>query len=588
MMAAMRVSAPTLLLACAFALSSAQAAPPRRNYESLGGLERQAVDEALSERGLTIDPAPEGKLVGTIHVFNHEVFSKHDSFLQFLNHFHRTTREYSIRREVLLQPGDVYNEDRLEESTRNMRDEDLSSLMVILPVKSADPAKVDLLVVTRDVWSLRFNTDFRYEDKTLVLLTTSLSENNVLGLRKKAALAFNMDQGAYSVGPSYVDPNIAGTRLTFGVSLRAYFGRESRTHEGWSAGGNLDYPLWSLARKWGAGVAVAASNYVAREFTRDMVRTVDLATLPDEPEAKGLPVRYRARSASLSSYVRRSFGQRVIQRLMFSHVLSTSELSFTDDFPTANPVVRQEYARLLFPPSKRLSAVSLAYSVFTPRYRVYRDFDTFDLREDSRLGPSASASVTRTLGFLGSQWDYVGVGASAGYVHDLADGVQSVSLSWDAFIQDGHLTDKATAVSAKLASPVLFGAVRVVTSGALSVLVDDTFKRRYFMGGGGLRGYAIGEFEGDARFLTHAEVRTRPFPVAALRLGGLLFYDGGDAAPTVGALRFHNDVGFGLRLLIPQLNYYVLRVDWAFALNRGPLTKPGWPGRISAGFRQVF
>src|SRR6185295_11422830 len=61
-----------------------------RTLDSLGTLERQAVDDALAERGLTIDPAPEGKTVGTIHVFNHEVFSRRDGYFQLLNVFHVT------------------------------------------------------------------------------------------------------------------------------------------------------------------------------------------------------------------------------------------------------------------------------------------------------------------------------------------------------------------------------------------------------------------------------------------------------------------------------------------------------------------
>jgi hypothetical protein len=40
----------------------------------LGTLERGAVDAALAARGLAIDRAPEGKIVGFIHVVNLEVF----------------------------------------------------------------------------------------------------------------------------------------------------------------------------------------------------------------------------------------------------------------------------------------------------------------------------------------------------------------------------------------------------------------------------------------------------------------------------------------------------------------------------------
>jgi hypothetical protein len=64
-----------------------------------------------------------------------------------------------------------------------------------------------------------------------------------------------------------------------------------------------------------------------------------------------------------------------------------------------------------------------------------------------------------------------------------------------------------------------------------------------------------------------------------------LYWDGGHAANAFDDLRLHQNVGLGLRLLIPQINPYVIRVDWAFPVTSG---FPAWPGRVSFGFKQVF
>ena len=53
-------------------------------------------------------------------------------------------------------------------------------------------------------------------------------------------------------------------------------------------------------------------------------------------------------------------------------------------------------------------------------------------------------------------------------------------------------------------------------------------------------------------------------------------------------VQLHQDFGFGVRLLIPQFNAYVIRFDWAFATDSTVLTRAGWPGRISIGFQQTF
>jgi hypothetical protein len=116
-----------------------------------------------------------------------------------------------------------------------------------------------------------------------------------------------------------------------------------------------------------------------------------------------------------------------------------------------------------------------------------------------------------------------------------------------------------------------------------------------------LRGYTIGDQRGQTAALANLEVRSRPVSVASFRLGGLVFCDVGDAADSatgsgtvarvwrsLRALDPLADVGVGMRLLIPQLNSYVLRLDWAFPTVSSKLTPAGWPGRISAGFRQVF
>jgi len=88
--------------------------------------------------------------------------------------------------------------------------------------------------------------------------------------------------------------------------------------------------------------------------------------------------------------------------------------------------------------------------------------------------------------------------------------------------------------------------------------------------------------------VAHAEVRSSPLAVFSQRFGALAFYDVGDAAESFGALVLHHDVGVGLRWLIPQLASSVLRIDWAVATQDGPYTRPGLPGRISAGFLQSF
>jgi hypothetical protein len=403
------------------------------------------------------------------------------------------------------------------------------------------------------------------------------------------------------VGPTYIDRNIAGTRLTLTASARALFARDSGHAEGSSSNTVLRYPLFSLASKWGAALGAAHSDAVGRSFLGNRLRTVDLNDTPQTTEA--LPWIYRVRSFSSSASATRSFQTRLIQRVQLGYGFSVVRPSFTGDFPSADPAVRADFARQIFPRSERVSDLFAGYSFFQPRYVIYRDLDTFDLREDRTLGPSGGASAAVARRALGSDRDFVSVAANAGWSFDLAGGLQNISAGWGGRIQSGSVIDQTYSAGFYAASPMLWRVVRVVASGGATVYVDDTQNRFLGLGGdSGLRGYQINDLFGKTSAIGHVEVRSQALSVASFRLGGLVFYDVGDAAtPDQGSgfglvravrglrrLHPHNDVGLGARLLIPQLNAYVLRFDWAFPLNSTDNTPAGLPGRFSAGFQQTF
>ena len=75
---------------------------------------------------------------------------------------------------------------------------------------------------------------------------------------------------------------------------------------------------------------------------------------------------------------------------------------------------------------------------------------------------------------------------------------------------------------------------------------------------------------GRRRWSAHIEIRTMALAIWSQRIGGAVFYDVGDAAPSFADLDLHNDVGLGARWLIPQLNSTVIRIDWAVPLQDGP------------------
>jgi hypothetical protein len=590
-----------LVLALRAAPPAAAQTPPADGKRPLGRLEQESVDDALKTLGQPlIDPNPQGKTIGKVFVINEDVFSQRDWYFQLFNIFHRTTRSYILERELLLRPGDPYDQTLVEESMRNLQSPpslsiarrpvlqpELSSVVVILPIASVIPGQVDLLLVTRDVWSLRFNTNFEYQGNELVLLQTSLSENNLFGWRKYLAVGFNFDQGAYYYGPQYFDPNIAGTRWQLWASALFYTSRATDQYEGNSQIASIRRPFFSLATRWAGGIDVVHQNVVVRDFLVDSLRPVDLTATP---AMEAIPLAYRRQIAIVDGNLTRSFGVSVIQRIGAGYLVDRRSSQTLPDFGMfADPALAPEFLAEYAPISETKSEPYLHYVMFTPRYVVLRDLDTFELRENRQLGPTVDLQAGQGVPPLGADRNALDLRGSIRYAIAPAGGYAYVSFYAEGRLWEGHWIDQQGIATAYLATPQIGRLFRVVSQATIDSYRADTRRSAIVVGGGsGLRGYAIGEFRGSTAFLCHVELRTVALPIWSQRFGTLLFYDVGDSAGTLDQLFLRHDVGAGLRWLLIQANSTVIRFDWALPLVDGVVTRAGFPGRVSAGFEQVF
>jgi hypothetical protein len=577
--------------------------PTGGTVRPLGRLEQESVDEELQALGLQIDSRPTGKIVRNIYVVNQEVFSRRDWWFQFFNLFHRTTRPGILRRELLLRSGQPYDEALVEESLRNLQSPptlvladgtkfvppDLSSVVALVPVMSSQDGTVDLLAVTRDIWSLRFNTNFEFQEKTLSYLATSLSENNLFGWRKYLSLGFEMDQGRAGIGPAYFDPNIAGTRLTLVGSVTAWYARDTQRYEGNSEDASLRYPLYALARRWGGGIDFTHQDAVIRSFRGNSLRLEDLIATPGVTEQ--LPYIFRRKIAIVDASAVRAFGVMVIQRLTFGYRFDRRRSEVMPDFPVdpTNPDLAREFLAEFAPLSETRSESYLRYEMFTARYAIIRNLDTFDLRENRRLGPWLTLEIAAGLPQLGADFRAFPVSGQAGWAFGPGGGYAYAQVLGSARLRSDRAIDQRMNAEIYLASPILGRALRLVVRADADAVRADTYRRLFFLGGNtGLRGYVIGDFEGTSQLVGHVEVRSLPLEVFSQRFGGLLFYDVGHAAPSFSEIVLHHDFGIGFRWLIPQLNSSVMRVDWAVATQGTTLTRAGLPGRFSGGFLQAF
>ena len=531
----------------------------------------------MASLGVHVDPAPQGKTIGKIHVVNQDVFSKRDWYFQLFNIFHWTTRSYILERELLLRPGQLYDQALVEESTRNLQSPagiivggktvgqpELSSVVVLLPVASAIPGQVDLLLVTRDVWSLRFNTNFEYQANALTLFETSLSENNLFGWRKYLSLGFSFDQGKYYYGPTYQDPNIRGTRLTLYARALFYNSRATGEYEGNSQIAAVRYPLYSLASKWGAGVDVTHVSNVARVFQGNSLRLVDLA---GTPEIERLPYEYGRRVVVVDANAVRSFrSAAVIQRATVGYLADRRSAEVLPTFPGDAATAAAVSLRVGADPRAALGAVPALRGVHAPLRGAARSRHLRPAREP----PARSAASARGSPKGCPRWAPASPRSASAW-RPASRPRRREAMCRVTAEASGRLALRRRALDRSAGRSATSMRRRRSWAGC-----SGSWPRRRSNRSGRTRptrrsssaartacaATQIGEFIGTTVLVGHIEVRTVPIGIWSQRVGMVAFYDVGDAAPSFSDLLPRNDVGARVALADPavQLDGHPVRL----------------------------
>ena len=576
-------------------------------------------------RGLEVDPEPWGKTIDIVLVENEDVFAE-DNWLQFFNNFHYTTREYRVRQEMTIQAGEVWDQPRVEESARRLHDPLYTSVVAMLPIKSALPGHVKLLCITRDIWSLRLNTQYTIQQNALTGLSFSLSENNFLGSRDVLAASFVMDGGAIAIGPYFIDKDLFGKHITLSLRADEIITRQADkeldptmtklvpipvdptgledTHtfhsEGRDAAISVSRPLWSLATEWGWGASYTYSNAVSRLFTgTDPTnnKLQDPYELEPDPST-GLPHEYRAKSQALSLSGVRQWGDTYKHQVSFGYTLSSFQASILPQYANVDPAVLAQFAADVFPRSETISQPYVAYTFYEPRYLTVRNVGTYELAEDVNLGPSFSVTAAQGLTALGGDFNFTRPSLSLGYIwHYGKDGFIHPSASGSMRFQEGaphgwDSIDNSATAQLRVATPTM-NWFRIVAQAEVDTRWHDTQNSLYVIGSdSGLRGYNVNEFisvrnNSSRRATGQVELRTAPVPWWVFRVGGVAFYEVGGVAESLGHMNLFNDVGFGLRALIPQTSRDLFRFDLAFPLQAAPGSSAFAP-HFLAGFQSYF
>ncbi len=156
-----------------------------------------------------------GKTIGDIHVERQQVFRSDGNWLRRTgNKLHALTEERVVRRDLLFKSGDTFDPQLIVRTKQLLRSRRyISGVEIAVRPDTLDTTRVDLLIRTRDSWTITVDGGAYSEGRTMV----ALEDANILGTGNMLKVKTNFSRRDFSYGGNEVEyeiPNVLGTFFT--------------------------------------------------------------------------------------------------------------------------------------------------------------------------------------------------------------------------------------------------------------------------------------------------------------------------------------------------------------------------------------
>lgn len=545
----------------------------------------QLIQQSLDELGLNRDLQPQGKMIENIRVITTDVITANDPWPLFLGHLHEVTHPEIVERELLFKTGNPWTERLALESERNLRNYLFVSVANIVPCQGSQPDKISVLVITKDLWSLRLNTDFSYVGSTLEYLELQLEEANFFGKNKDLKAIFEINPVTVTMMQKYTDPRISGSRIAASEQIGIIQNKTTGKTEGGVAQVFFGQPLYSLHTPWGWNASLNLQKDIYRLISSGTVQNFHSDTTHET-----VPIAYHRQLANAQASITRSYGEAIKQNLTLGWKGKVSHYSPLSTNLSLQPTTQDQFRSHYIPQGESYGSLFLRYDLFLSSFSRLIDIDTFALTEDFRLGPSVTFETLFAHPSLGWSSSFIQPYTSLGYSHLIGDDLFAAQIALSARHQPGALSDSAwidPTVSLGFKNVTQrFGIFRLHTALRLTKRTHSVHSSLESLGGDSyLRGYPSRYFIGSQAWSANLELRTIPVTFHTSHIGGVAFLDLGDAFNSPDQINTHGSAGVGVRVLFPQFNRQVLRADLGFPLER---LKNATPSYLVLQFGQAF
>jgi hypothetical protein len=425
---------------------------------------------------------------------------------------------------LLIRPGDLYSRRRIEESERLLRAAHYFYNPEIRVVRY-DGEKVDLEVVTRDLWTLKGGAGVGRSGGTNST-HFKLQDTNFLGTGKSLNLERSSNVDRTSSLFHFQDPNVLGSRTRLGLDYASNSDGSLRSFQ-------LERPFYSFESRWAGGITAISDDRV------DSLYQLGHAT-----------DRFRHRQELLELYgglAQGGTGERV-------HRWTAGFTFLRDRFSIVGSSASPAARTLAFP--------WIGFDSLGDQFLTTRNVDQIGRTEDFALGGRFHTRLGVSSPLFGGDRDEAVFDATASW------GWRPESHPALTFLlsgEGGGRWGNEGRRHVRLGSQAKlywrnFGDQLFLVSLQGDVLQHRDPETQLLLGGdNGLRGYPLRYQDGDSRFLLTLEQRvfTDWYPFRLLRVGGAVFFDAGrswfgdeaaeSGAPNVRNLGVLKDIGLGLR-----------------------------------------
>src|SRR5580704_3988143 len=209
-----------------------------------------------------------GAIIGRVEIATRNIFDESDQresngLFRLANRLHIRTKHATIQAQLLFASGEKYLGRKLAETERALR---LLSYVYdarIVPIRYAD-GKVDIRVITKDVWTLSPGVSFARSGGTNDT-KFNLQDTNFLGWGKTLQVSRGSTVDRTSNTVAWTDPNVMGSRWT---SALAYVD----SSDGSERSLQVAHPFYSLDAPWSTKItAVSFDRTISRYSLGEIV-----------------------------------------------------------------------------------------------------------------------------------------------------------------------------------------------------------------------------------------------------------------------------------------------------------------------------